>query len=129
MKRLFDIVVALCVLILLSPVILLVYVLVKIKLGSPVFFMQQRPGLNGENFSMNKFRTMKDIFDENRQHAPDAVRLTSFGKTLRAASLDELPGLWNGSMSNWNTLFVELPSTVFSPVKSILDLTKDSHLG
>lgn len=102
MKRLFDFVIALFLLILLSPLIVVIYVLVMLKLGRPVFFRQKRPGLHGEIFSMIKFRTMKDILDEKGEPAPDSVRLTSFGKALRAASLDELPGLWNvlkGDMS------------------------------
>lgn len=101
-KRLFDIVVALIALILLSPVYLLVAYKVKRNLGSPVLFKQIRPGLHGKPFEMIKFRTMKDGVDRNGNILPDAERLTPFGKILRSTSLDELPELWNvlkGDMS------------------------------
>lgn len=101
-KRLFDIVVALIALILLSPVYLFVAYKVKRNLGSPVLFKQIRPGLHGKPFEMIKFRTMKDGVDRNGNILPDAERLTPFGKILRSTSLDELPELWNvlkGDMS------------------------------
>jgi sugar transferase EpsL len=84
------------------PILVLVAVLVRIKLGSPVFFRQKRPGLGSRIFEMVKFRTMTDERDPTGQLLPDSVRLTSFGKFLRASSLDELPELWNvlrGDMS------------------------------
>ncbi|MEE2915487.1 MAG: sugar transferase [Pseudomonadota bacterium] len=86
----------------LSPVLLVVAVLIRRKLGSPVFFSQVRPGRGGRPFRMVKFRTMRDAIDRDGQPLPDAARLTAFGAKLRATSLDELPELWNvvrGDMS------------------------------
>lgn len=94
MKRPFDFVLALLALVLLSPVLLAVAVLVRIKLGSPVLFQQPRPGLHGKIFSMYKFRTMTDERDENGTLLSDEKRLTKFGKVLRSSSLDELPELF-----------------------------------
>ena len=102
MKHLFDFTIALLSLILLSPIILILIILIHLKLGSPIFFTQNRPGLNSKPFKMIKFRTMTDAKDENGNLLPDAVRLTKFGKFLRSTSLDELPELWNvlkGDMS------------------------------
>lgn len=101
-KRLLDIVLSLLAIIVLSPVLLIVAVLVRVKLGSPVLFKQERPGLNEKVFRMYKFRSMSDQKDENGNLLPDDVRLTSFGKKLRSTSLDELPELFNilkGDMS------------------------------
>ncbi len=101
-KRLLDVVLSGIALIVLSPVFLIVALLVRIKLGSPVIFKQERPGLNEKIFKMYKFRSMTDERDENGELLPDEVRLTQFGKTLRSTSLDELPELWNifkGDMS------------------------------
>lgn len=101
-KRLFDIVVSLTALVLLSPVLLIVFIQVRRKLGSPVFFRQIRPGLRGKPFEMIKFRTMRDAIDANGKPLPDSERLTGFGRMLRSTSLDELPELWNvlkGEMS------------------------------
>ena len=101
-KRGLDFILALIASIILSPVILIVAVLVRIKLGSPVLFKQPRPGKNEKIFNMYKFRTMTDVRDENGELLPDEVRLTKFGKTLRSTSLDELPELFNilkGDMS------------------------------
>lgn len=94
MKRPLDFVLALLALVLLSPVLLVVAVLVRIKLGSPVLFQQPRPGLHGNVFSMYKFRTMTDERDENGALLSDEKRLTKFGKVLRSSSLDELPELF-----------------------------------
>lgn len=94
-KRPQDFFCALIGLIVLSPVILVTAILVRVKLGSPVVFKQERPGLNGKIFRLYKFRTMTDQKDENGNFLPDEVRLTSFGKKLRATSLDELPELIN----------------------------------
>ena len=102
LKRLFDIVVSLFVLILFSPIYLFLAYKVKKNLGSPVLFKQIRPGLHGKPFEMVKFRTMKDAVDAQGNPLPDAERLTPFGKMLRATSLDELPEFWNvlkGEMS------------------------------
>ena len=101
-KRPVDFILSLVALIVLSPILLIVAVLVRIKLGSPVIFKQQRPGLNGEIFNMYKFRTMTDERDENGELLPDEERLKEFGKKLRSTSMDELPELWNivrGDMS------------------------------
>lgn len=101
-KRLLDIVLSACALVVLSPVLLVVAVLVRIKLDSPVIFCQERPGKDEKIFKMYKFRSMTDARDEYGELLPDEVRLTRFGKMLRATSLDELPELWNilkGDMS------------------------------
>lgn len=101
-KRLIDLLGSIFGLILLSPVILVVAILVRAFLGSPVLFVQVRPGLMGVPFRILKFRTMRDTTDKSGKVLSDADRLTHFGKVLRAASLDELPGLWNvlrGDMS------------------------------
>lgn len=101
-KRPQDFVCALLALVVLSPVMLVVALLVRVKLGSPVIFFQERPGKDGKVFKLYKFRTMTDRRDENGQLLPDDVRLTKFGRVLRSTSLDELPELWNilkGDMS------------------------------
>ena len=94
-KRPMDFLLSLIAIILLSPVLLIVAILVKVKLASPIIFKQERPGLNEKIFTMYKFRTMTDKKDENGELLPDSVRLTKFGKILRSTSLDELPGLFN----------------------------------
>ena len=102
LKRVFDVVMAFIALCILSPFILVIAVLVKIKLGSPVIFKQERPGKNEQIFCLYKFRTMTDKKDRNGNFLPDEMRLTKFGKMLRSTSLDELPELWNilkGEMS------------------------------
>ncbi|MEZ9590567.1 sugar transferase [Vibrio breoganii] len=93
MKRCFDIVGSLIGLFLFLPVMLFVAYKIKKNLGSPVVFKQTRPGLSGKPFTMFKFRTMKDGFDDDGRPLPDEERLTAFGQKLRATSLDELPGL------------------------------------
>ena len=101
-KRVLEFIIALIGLILASPILLIVAILVKTKLGSPILFRQQRVGLNGEIFEMVKFRTMKDATDSEGNPLPDEERLTKFGQLLRKTSLDELPELWNvlkGDMS------------------------------
>ena len=101
-KRLLDVIVAISGLIALSPVMLVVYILVYWKLGSPVIFRQMRPGLNGRPFVVYKFRTMLDQNSPDGNPLPDDQRLTPFGRLLRATSLDELPELINilkGEMS------------------------------
>lgn len=102
MKRIFDICVAVIVFVMGAPIILLVAILVRFNLGSPILFVQQRPGLHGQPFNMVKFRTMRDSIDNAGKPLPDHLRLTRFGAFLRASSLDELPELWNvlrGEMS------------------------------
>lgn len=101
-KRILDVLLSGCALIVLSPVLLIVAVLVRAKLGSPVIFCQERPGKDEKIFKMYKFRSMTDARDENDELLPDELRLTKFGRALRATSLDELPELWNifkGDMS------------------------------
>lgn len=101
-KRFFDILAAAAALVVLSPIIAIVALLIRRKLGSPVFFRQTRPGLNGKPFKMVKFRTMLDATDKHGNPLPDDQRMTPFGSFLRATSLDELPELWNvlkGDMS------------------------------
>lgn len=101
-KRPQDFILSLVALIVLSPVFLVLAILVRVKLGSPVVFKQERPGLNGRIFTLYKFRSMSDAWDENGNLLPDDVRLTHFGKILRSTSLDELPELVNilkGDMS------------------------------
>ena len=101
-KRLFDIIASASGLIILSPVFLILAYLIRKNLGAPVFFTQERPGKDGKPFKMIKFRSMRDAVDKDGNPLPDSERLTPFGKKLRAASLDELPELWNvlkGDMS------------------------------
>ncbi len=101
-KRGLDILISGIALLILSPVILVLAVLVRRKLGSPVIFHQERPGYHEKIFTLCKFRTMTDARDETGELLPDSVRLTKFGSLLRKTSLDELPELWNifkGDMS------------------------------
>jgi undecaprenyl phosphate N,N'-diacetylbacillosamine 1-phosphate transferase len=101
-KRPMDFILSLIAILVISPVFLIVAVLVRTKLGSPVLFKQKRPGLNERIFLMYKFRTMTDERDDNGDLLPDSYRLTDFGKFLRSTSLDELPELFNilnGDMS------------------------------
>lgn len=101
-KRPMDFILSLLAILMLSPVLLVVAILVRTKLGSPVLFKQKRPGLNEKIFTMYKFRTMTDEKDGNGELLPDHIRLTRFGKMLRSTSLDELPELFNilkGDMS------------------------------
>src|SRR5690606_36278862 len=101
-KRPMDLILSLIAIIVLSPILLVVAILVRTKLGSPVLFKQKRPGLNEKIFMMYKFRTMTDERDQNGNLLPDSIRLTKFGRLLRSTSLDELPELFNilkGDMS------------------------------
>ena len=101
-KRLLDLVISLTALVLLSPILLIVAILVRVRLGSPVIFHQDRPGYHEKIFGLCKFRSMTDERDGNGNLLPDEVRLTKFGRLLRSTSLDELPELWNilkGDMS------------------------------
>jgi lipopolysaccharide/colanic/teichoic acid biosynthesis glycosyltransferase len=102
MKRLFDLVSVAVFLMALWPLLILLAFLVRIQLGSPLFFIQVRPGLYGKPFKLYKFRTMTDARDARQRFLPDTERLTAFGRFLRNSSLDELPELWNvlkGDMS------------------------------
>lgn len=102
MKRLIDIFISLVALIILSPIFLLVTYKVRKNLGSPIFFLQERPGQNGKLFKMIKFRSMKDANDKHGNPLPDEKRITPFGQKLRSTSLDEMPQLINvlkGEMS------------------------------
>lgn len=101
-KRPMDFILSLLAIIVLSPILLVIAILVRIKLGNPILFKQRRPGLNERIFTIYKFRTMTDKKDENGNLLPDDIRLTKFGKFLRSTSLDELPELFNilkGDMS------------------------------
>lgn len=101
-KRFLDIFISLTAIVLLSPLLLLLWILVRSKLGKPALFTQERPGKDEKIFKLYKFRSMTDERDERGELLPDEVRLTSFGKLLRASSLDELPELFNilkGDMS------------------------------
>ena len=101
-KRILDVLLSGCALVVLTPVLLIVAVLVRTKLGSPIIFCQERPGKDEKIFKMYKFRSMTDARGENGELLPDEVRLTKFGRALRSTSLDELPELWNifkGDMS------------------------------
>jgi lipopolysaccharide/colanic/teichoic acid biosynthesis glycosyltransferase len=101
-KRTFDFIISLFAVLTLFPVIFVVALLIRIKLGSPILFTQDRPGLGGNIFRMMKFRTMLDAKDKHGNLLPDAQRMTKFGAFLRSTSLDELPGLFNvikGDMS------------------------------
>ena len=101
-KRLLDIVLSGCALIVLSPLLLVTAILVRVKLGSPVIFCQERPGKDEKIFKLHKFRSMSDARDETGNLLPDKERLTGFGKKLRSLSIDELPELWDifrGKMS------------------------------
>lgn len=102
LKRLFDVVASVAALLVLSPLLLALWLLVRQRMGSPALFRQTRPGLHGRPFRMIKFRTMRDAACPDGAPLPDAERLTPFGRWLRATSLDELPELWNvvrGDMS------------------------------
>ena len=102
MKRLFDVAFAGVILIALSPLLLIVAVLVRFNLGSPIFFRQLRPGFKGRPFWLVKFRTMRNAVDAGGRPLPDEKRLTGFGRFLRMTSVDELPEFWNvlkGNMS------------------------------
>lgn len=102
MKRFFDFIAALSALVVFSPIMLVVALLIRVKLGKNVFFVQERPGLNNKVFKLMKFRTMKDVRNPDGSLAPDELRMTRFGALLRSTSLDELPGLINvlrGDMS------------------------------
>ncbi len=101
-KRPMDFILSLLAIVILSPVLLIVALLVRLKLGNPIIFKQKRPGVNERIFTLYKFRTMTDKRDENGEVLPDKIRLTEFGRLLRSTSLDELPELFNilkGDMS------------------------------
>jgi lipopolysaccharide/colanic/teichoic acid biosynthesis glycosyltransferase len=101
-KRLVDVFISVILLILLLPLYLLIAVLVRLKLGTPVFFKQRRPGVRAQMFTLIKFRSMRDLRSDDGSPLPDEMRLTAFGSMLRATSLDELPEIWNvlrGEMS------------------------------
>ncbi len=101
-KRVFDLLLTTLGLVLISPFLLIIAVLVRLKLGKPILFKQQRPGYRGIPFTINKFRTMTDERDEQGNPLPDEIRLTRLGRFLRSSSLDELPELLNvlhGDMS------------------------------
>ena len=101
-KRIFEFTIALLALLILLPIFLIISILVLLKMGTPIFFIQSRPGLNGKTFKMYKFRTMTNRCDKNGNLLEDKDRLSNFGSFLRSTSLDELPTIWNvlcGNMS------------------------------
>ncbi len=100
MKRAIDFLLSFMAIIILSPVILALVILVWLKIGTPVFFRQKRPGKDAKTFDIIKFRTMSDHIDETGKLLPDAERLSGFGAFLRSTSLDELPALWNVLVGN-----------------------------
>lgn len=95
MKRVVDLATSLSILLAILPIMIILAMLVRIKIGYPIIFKQDRPGLNGKVFKLYKFRTMSDVKDENGNLLPDHLRVTKFGTLLRATSLDELPSLLN----------------------------------
>ena len=102
LKRIFDLIAAIVILIVLWPVVLVAAILVRLKLGTPILFCQQRGGFGGQPFVLTKLRTMRDAVDAQGRILSDGERLTKFGKILRSSSIDELPALWNvikGDMS------------------------------
>lgn len=94
-KRFFDVILSLCGIVISSPLLLMIAILVRVKLGSPVIFKQERPGYQNKIFTLYKFRTMTDALDTNGKLLPDEKRLTKFGQLLRSTSLDELPEFFN----------------------------------
>ncbi|WP_392538279.1 sugar transferase [Legionella sp. 227] len=102
LKRFFDVLLASILLIVFMPILIIVGLLIRYRLGSPIFFRQDRPGLHGKTFQVIKFRTMRELYDKQGEVLPDKDRITRFGHFVRASSLDELPQLWNvlkGEMS------------------------------
>ena len=121
-KRMMDFICSFVAIVVLSPILLIIALLVRIKLGSPVLFEQKRTGLHEKEFKILKFRSMTDETDENGNLLPDEMRMTSFGRTLRSTSLDELPSLLNilrGDMS------IIGPRAL--PVRYIPYYTKEAH--
>ena len=116
-KRFLDFVLSLIAIIILSPMLLIVAILVRTKLGSPIIFKQERPGKNEKIFTLYKFRTMTDEKDDQGNLLPDEVRLTKFGKLLRSTSLDELPELFN---------ILKGDSGIIGTTKKNLDFTRVS---
>ncbi len=101
-KRIFDLILTILAMVVLLPACVIISLIVRIKIGAPILFVQSRPGFQGRPFEMYKFRTMTEARDVNGNLLPDAIRLTGFGRFLRSASLDELPELFNvlkGEMS------------------------------
>ena len=103
-KRTFDIAFSLGWLLFFAPLLALVAILVRVKLGSPILFLQERPGRNGKPFKVVKFRTMTDGVDAEGRPLPDDVRLTAFGKFLRSTTLDEFPQMWNVLMGDMSVV-------------------------
>lgn len=100
MKRIIDLIISLFILIISLPILIIVVLMVYVSLGTPIFFVQVRPGLNGKPFKMIKIRTMRDAVDGNGNLLPDSERMTAFGHKLRSFSLDELPNLFNVLLGN-----------------------------
>lgn len=117
-KRIFDLVISFFLLVLLSPFILIICICIKFFLGSPVFFIQTRPGFNSKPFRMIKFRSMSDKKDANGILEEDIIRMTSFGSFLRKYSIDELPELWNVLIGNMSLVGPRPLLTDYMPLYS-----------
>lgn len=124
-KRVFDFILSLLAIILLLPVIIFIALLVRIKLGSPIIFKQERPGKNEKIFRIYKFRTMTNKKDPEGNLLPDSFRLTRFGKFLRSTSLDELPGLFNILIGNMSIVGPRPLLTQYLPLYN--DFQKQRH--
>ena len=124
-KRIMDFILLILAIIVLSPVLIILGFLVRVKLGSPVLFKQKRPGLNEKIFTLYKFRTMTDEKDENGKLLPDGVRLTKFGRLLRSTSLDELPELFNIFMGDMSVIGPRPLLVQYIPLYN--DLQKHRH--
>lgn len=114
-KRMLDIIISLSGIIILSPLLIVVAILVRIKLGSPVLFKQPRPGRNEKIFTVYKFRTMTDAKDKNGERLPDSERLVPFGRFLRATSIDELPEMFNILLGDMSIIGPRPLSIVYLP--------------
>ncbi len=117
-KRLFDFITAFFGLILISPLLLLLAMLIRLKLGSPILFSQIRPGKNAKPFRMVKFRSMTDERNASGHLLPDSIRLTQFGRLLRSTSLDELPSLWNVVIGDLSLVGPRPLATAYLPLYS-----------
>lgn len=125
LKRVFDFILSLLAIILLLPVMIILVILLRVKIGSPIIFKQERPGKNGKIFKIYKFRTMSNKKDSEGRLLPDKERLTKFGKLLRSTSLDELPGLFNILVGNMSIVGPRPLLTQYLPLYN--DFQKQRH--